>query len=160
MQILFIIKRGFSKLYFFINELKDRMKFLTILGIIIMPFAISNIITKSTWIYGQTLCKIWCSMDVICCTASIITLCAISGDRFIGITKPLQYTQIVTRKRVAFTCLGTKFLLILPKPKGCSSYIFLMNCLSPRNSIDYISRAIKNKSVTSISNTEFRLIRG
>ncbi|KHN73764.1 Alpha-1A adrenergic receptor [Toxocara canis] len=75
-----------------------------LVGIVIMPLAISNILTESRWIYGMLVCRIWISLDVICCTASIVTLCAISADRFIGVTRPLQYAQLVTTKRVFYSC--------------------------------------------------------
>ncbi|VDN07038.1 unnamed protein product [Thelazia callipaeda] len=75
-------------------------------GTIVMPLAVSNILTRSRWIYGLGLCKLWISLDVICSTASIVTLCAISCDRYIGVTRPLQYNVYVTRTRVLYTCFG------------------------------------------------------
>uniref|UniRef100_A0A914X8N9 G-protein coupled receptors family 1 profile domain-containing protein n=1 Tax=Plectus sambesii TaxID=2011161 RepID=A0A914X8N9_9BILA len=71
---------------------------------VVMPLGVSNIITGSKWIYGRLLCRIWISLDVICCTASIVTLCVISVDRFIGVTKPLQYVRLVTRRRMIYAC--------------------------------------------------------
>uniref|UniRef100_A0A9J2PBU2 G-protein coupled receptors family 1 profile domain-containing protein n=1 Tax=Ascaris lumbricoides TaxID=6252 RepID=A0A9J2PBU2_ASCLU len=82
-------------------------------GIVVMPLAISNILTESRWLYGMLLCKVWTSLDVICCTASIVTLCAISADRFIGVTRPLQYAQLVTTRRVFYSCGGNTFAIIL-----------------------------------------------
>ena len=45
----------------------------------VMPFALLN--DLGTWKFGETFCKIWISSDVMCSTASIINLCAISLDR-------------------------------------------------------------------------------
>ena len=33
------------------------------------------------WIFGSVTCKIWLTADVLCCTASILNLCAIAMDR-------------------------------------------------------------------------------
>ena len=38
------------------------------------------------------------SSDVMCSTASILSLCAISLDRYIKIKDPLQYTEWITRR--------------------------------------------------------------
>ncbi len=51
------------------------------------------------WIFGRPFCDVWAAMDVLCCTASIMSLCAISVDRYIGVSYPLQYPSIVTERR-------------------------------------------------------------
>ena len=33
------------------------------------------------WIFGSITCKVWLTADVLCCTASILNLCAIALDR-------------------------------------------------------------------------------
>jgi hypothetical protein len=38
--------------------------------------------------------------DVLCCTASIYLVLAISIDRYIGVTRPLRYNLIMTKRRV------------------------------------------------------------
>ena len=49
----------------------------------------------------------WRCLDILFSTASIMNLCAISCDRFIAITSPLRYTQIITKNRaiIALVCL-------------------------------------------------------
>uniref|UniRef100_A0A673HQP7 Alpha-1A adrenergic receptor n=1 Tax=Sinocyclocheilus rhinocerous TaxID=307959 RepID=A0A673HQP7_9TELE len=51
------------------------------------------------WIFGRPFCNVWAAMDVLCCTASIMSLCVISVDRYIGVSYPLQYPSIVTERR-------------------------------------------------------------
>lgn len=71
-----------------------------LVGSVVMPLAVVDIWTGNVWIFGRTLCRIWTSMDVICCTASIATLCVISIDRYVGVARPLEYSFLVTRKRL------------------------------------------------------------
>lgn len=52
------------------------------------------------WVFGIHLCKMWLTSDVMCCTASILNLCAIALDRFWAITDPINYAQKRTLKRV------------------------------------------------------------
>ncbi len=68
-------------------------------SVFIMPFAIATEILKGVWLFGVIFCSIWSSFDILCCTASIMNLCAISIDRYIAIIKPLTYREIVTPLR-------------------------------------------------------------
>jgi octopamine/tyramine receptor len=54
------------------------------------------------WHFGITACKMWVTSDVLCCTASILNLCAIALDRYWAITDPINYAQKRTLKRVLF----------------------------------------------------------
>ena len=67
----------------------------------IMPFAIVTEILQGTWLFGETFCSIWSTLDILCCTASIWNLCAISIDRYIAILKPLIYKKTVTPRKCA-----------------------------------------------------------
>lgn len=42
------------------------------------------------WIFGPRFCDTWVACDVMCSTASILNLCAISLDRYIHIKDPLR----------------------------------------------------------------------
>lgn len=57
------------------------------------------------WYFGSIFCDVWAAVDVLCCTASIMSLCVISVDRYIGVTRPLNYYSIVTAKRSTVLCL-------------------------------------------------------
>ena len=67
-----------------------------ILSALVMPFALMN--DLDSWMLGESFCKLWISSDVMCSTASIVNLCAISLDRYIHIKDPLQYTEWITHK--------------------------------------------------------------
>ncbi|XP_061902487.1 alpha-1A adrenergic receptor-like [Entelurus aequoreus] len=65
------------------------------------------------WVFGRIFCDIWAAVDVLCCTASIMSLCAISIDRYIGVRYPLQYPVIVTEKRALLAMLAVWILAIV-----------------------------------------------
>ena len=58
------------------------------------------------WVLGRIFCDIWAAVDVLCCTASILSLCAISIDRYIGVRYSLQYPSLVTRRKAILALLG------------------------------------------------------
>ncbi|XP_055304068.1 dopamine receptor 1 isoform X2 [Sitodiplosis mosellana] len=62
------------------------------------------------WVFGAQFCDTWVAFDVMCSTASILNLCAISLDRYIHIKDPLRYGRWVTR-RVAVLSIVTIWLL-------------------------------------------------
>ena len=51
---------------------------------LVMTFALVNDLLDH-WPFGEAYCDIWISFDIMCSTASILNLCAISLDRYIHI---------------------------------------------------------------------------
>lgn len=64
---------------------------------LVMTFALCNELLEY-WPFGDYFCDIFISLDIMCCTASILNLCAISLDRFIMIKDCLLYNKLMTRK--------------------------------------------------------------
>lgn len=65
----------------------------------VMPFNVTYSI-MGRWIFGLHMCKVWLTCDVLCCTASILNLCAIALDRYQAIHDPINYAQKRTLQRV------------------------------------------------------------
>lgn len=57
---------------------------------LVMTFAVVNDLL-GYWMFGAQFCDTWIAFDVMCSTASILNLCAISLDRYIHIKDPLRY---------------------------------------------------------------------
>ncbi|XP_039279548.1 dopamine receptor 1 [Nilaparvata lugens] len=76
---------------------------------LVMTFAVVNDLA-GYWMFGPQFCDTWIAFDVMCSTASILNLCAISLDRYIHIKDPLRYSRWVTR-RVALVSIACVWLL-------------------------------------------------
>ncbi|KAM4678522.1 LOW QUALITY PROTEIN: alpha-1A adrenergic receptor-like [Discoglossus pictus] len=79
----------------------------------VLPFSATFEI-QGYWLFGRIFCNIWAAVDVLCCTASIMSLCAISIDRYIGVSFPLRYPSIMTEKRgvLSLLCIWVLSLVI------------------------------------------------
>ncbi|XP_003702699.1 putative G-protein coupled receptor No18 [Megachile rotundata] len=72
-----------------------------LVGLAVMPPAVLLQLTGGTWELGEVLCDSWVSLDILLCTASILSLCAISIDRYLAVTQPLIYSRRRRSKRLA-----------------------------------------------------------
>uniref|UniRef100_A0A1I8H5H4 G_PROTEIN_RECEP_F1_2 domain-containing protein n=1 Tax=Macrostomum lignano TaxID=282301 RepID=A0A1I8H5H4_9PLAT len=84
-----------------------------LLGACVLPFSSALEVTGGCWHFGNILCDIWASVDVLCCTASIMSLCVISMERYIGVTRPLQHASILTHRRAVLVVLFVWLLSLL-----------------------------------------------
>lgn len=72
---------------------------------LVMTFAVANDV-MGYWMFGSQFCDTWIAFDVMCSTASILNLCAISLDRFIHIKDPLRYGRWMTKRVVLMAIAG------------------------------------------------------
>ncbi|XP_010893957.2 5-hydroxytryptamine receptor 7 isoform X1 [Esox lucius] len=99
----------------FVKKLKQPSNYLIVslavadlsIAVAVMPFVSITDLIGGQWIFGQVFCNVFIAMDVMCCTASIMTLCVISVDRYLGITKPLTYPV-----RQSGRCMAKTVLLV------------------------------------------------
>lgn len=81
-------------------------------GTTVLPFSTVEQLLNY-WPFGNIFCEIWLATDVLCCTASIYLVLAISVDRYIGVTRPLRYNLIMTKKRVYIIILFVWILSLI-----------------------------------------------
>ncbi|XP_051745589.1 alpha-2B adrenergic receptor-like [Ctenopharyngodon idella] len=71
---------------------------LEIIAVLTIPFTLANEL-MGYWYFELFWCEIVVALDVLFCTSSIMHLCAISLDRYLSISRPVQYaTQRTPRK--------------------------------------------------------------
>ncbi|XP_018555205.1 LOW QUALITY PROTEIN: 5-hydroxytryptamine receptor 1E [Lates calcarifer] len=71
-----------------------------LVALLVMPISILYI-TMETWSLGQVVCEVWLSVDMTCCTCSILHLCVIALDRYWAITKAIEYARKRSPRRAA-----------------------------------------------------------
>ncbi|XP_056337690.1 5-hydroxytryptamine receptor 1E [Danio aesculapii] len=88
-----------------------------LVSVLVMPISILYITTEE-WLLGIFVCEAWLSIDVTCCTCSILHLCVIALDRYWAITKAIEYARKRTARRagvmVAIVWVISIFISIPP----------------------------------------------
>ena len=70
-----------------------------------MPFN-ASVELFGRWLFGYAMCNLWSSFDVYASTVSILHLCCISIDRYIAIVKPLDYSRLMSKRKVVLMLVG------------------------------------------------------
>ena len=83
---------------------------------IAMPFWLVLQLTNLNWVLGARLKLFWDCMDILCGTASIANLTAVSVDRMLAIAKPFKYPSLMTSKRAIIVIIAVWVYAIL---MGC-----------------------------------------
>ena len=91
-----------------------------LLGLLVMPLSLTYELTDH-WFFGDIVCDLWLSTDVLLCTASILNLCLISLDRYWSITRAVSYAQYRTVRRAMIMIAvvwGLSMMICLPPLAG------------------------------------------
>ena len=83
-----------------------------LLGLTVLPFS-ATADTFKKWFFGEIICEIWLSLDVLCCTASIWGLLMIAIDRYIATIHPIKYRQLKKNPKIAIIYISTSWFISL-----------------------------------------------
>ncbi|XP_077328881.1 beta-2 adrenergic receptor [Lithobates pipiens] len=75
-----------------------------VMGLMVVPFG-AGIIIMDSWEFGNFWCEFFISVDILCVTASIETLCVIALDRYFAITSPFKYQSLLTKCKARMVIL-------------------------------------------------------
>ncbi len=93
------------------------------LGLVVLPSSAAYEVFDR-WVFGAVWCSVWLAVDVWTCTASILHLVVISLDRFIAVTHPITYPNIMTSRRAKMLIAGAwilSFVICFPPLVGWRS---------------------------------------
>ncbi|WAR28368.1 OX1R-like protein, partial [Mya arenaria] len=74
--------------------------------LILLPTALVADVTE-TWLIGTAMCKLSISLGTMCISVSILTLCAISIERWYAICRPLSFHSNIQRARIIIGAIWT-----------------------------------------------------
>lgn len=84
---------------FFIVNLCIADIFITVISMPVWLIFMLYARTSAIYLLGETFVSIWTHLDILCGTASILSLTSISVDRYIAVSRPYAYIDFMTTKR-------------------------------------------------------------
>uniref|UniRef100_A0A8C6V0H3 Dopamine receptor D4 n=1 Tax=Neogobius melanostomus TaxID=47308 RepID=A0A8C6V0H3_9GOBI len=88
-----------------------------LLALLVLPLFVLAEFQGGLWSLDTVLCDFLMSLDVMLCTASIFNLCAISVDRFIAVSIPLNYSRRqVDQRQLGLLCAPWLLALAVASP--------------------------------------------
>lgn len=79
-------------------------------GVFILPFNVADMILG--WRWGNILCRLWLTSDVLLSSSSVLHICAIAVDRFRSVNEGIAYVQSRTIRMALVVC-GMLWLIAL-----------------------------------------------
>ena len=107
-----------------------------LVALLAMPFWCALQLSHNAWTLGPALRRFWDCVDILCGTASIMNLTAVSIDRHYAITLPLSYPYVMTSTKTlamiagAWAYAGLVSGLRLVTWGGRSAYMYFVVCAS------------------------------
>lgn len=104
-------------------------------GVLVLPFLAALTVTGN-WYFGQTYCTVWAYTHFWMCSASILSVCAVCIDRYVGVKFPLKHYRLMNRKKVFMISCGVwgtaLFLSAVPlaawpEPPSDNKYVCKIN---------------------------------
>ncbi|CAF0746979.1 unnamed protein product [Didymodactylos carnosus] len=103
-----------------------------LVGLCCMPFY-SVVEIKHLWPFGQLFCKIWLTIDDIATQASVLSIVAITIERYWSINHSVHYRKYTTNTRIRFCSL---LIWLIPLINFAPGIWFLKPKTSTKNNIN------------------------
>ncbi|XP_033627188.1 octopamine receptor-like [Asterias rubens] len=91
------------------------------IALFVLPLSLIVEMSDGKWHFGRMACDFFIFVDVSCCTASILHLCAIGLNRYFSIASPLKNNTKQNNLRVLLMILSVwllSFIFASPPPFG------------------------------------------